>query len=202
MTTHAAFEKLTVSDAMTRSILTIGQELPAYEAAERLLLHGVSGAPVIDDDGRCVGVFSLSDFARLSKNIGKNEELPECCPFQVRHRRVDGTDVMLCTLPPGVCPIQLQECEGAETRQVCQAPHEIVVEWQALQPKLSPKDPVKRWMSSIPITVNSSATLVECAGRMVNAKVHRLVIVDDDQHAVGLVTSMDILKTIAELAVE
>lgn len=198
MTTHAAFENLTVSDAMTRCILTIGQDLPAYEAAERLLSHGVSGAPVLNDDGRCVGVFSLSDFARVSKNMCNIEEHSECCPYQLRHRRTNGTDVMLCTLPAGVCPIQLQEYEGGETRQICQAPHEIVVEWQSLQPKLSPKDPVKRWMSSVPITVNSSATLVECAGRMVNAKVHRLVIIDDDQRAVGIISSMDILRTMAE----
>lgn len=94
--------------------------------------------------------------------------------------------------------MQIPEKEEAEVRQVCQAPHESVVEWQALQPDLSPDDPVSRWMSADPITVTSSAMLTECANRMANARIHRLIVVDNDLRVVGRISSMNLLKAMAD----
>jgi CBS domain-containing protein len=54
--------ELTAADLMTAPVTTIPQAMPLGEAA-RLLHHAdISGAPVVDADGRCLGVLSSSDF--------------------------------------------------------------------------------------------------------------------------------------------
>lgn len=54
---------LLVSDIMTRSVLTLASGTPVVEAAMTLSNMSVSGAPVCDEKGRLVGVFSKSDIA-------------------------------------------------------------------------------------------------------------------------------------------
>jgi predicted transcriptional regulator len=51
-------------DLMTRPVRRLTTSSTARDAAEFLLRWGISGAPVEDEKGRWVGVFSLSDLAR------------------------------------------------------------------------------------------------------------------------------------------
>ena len=192
-------KQLTAADMMTRDVITVSQHIPAAEAAQTLLSKSISGVPVVDDDKRCVGIFSAADFTRISQTLAESNSNspPIACPFQMRHRGVDGTEGTLCTLPLGLCPMQRSDEEEGHQYKLCCFPHEIVVEWQALQPPLLPTDPVQRWMTAPAITVNQTATVKECATRMAQARIHRLIVVDDDQHVLGLVSSMDVLSSIA-----
>ena len=52
---------LLVSEIMTRSIVTLAKKTTLDEAAMTLANMGVSGAPVCDENGRVLGVFSKSD---------------------------------------------------------------------------------------------------------------------------------------------
>jgi predicted transcriptional regulator len=52
---------LLVRDIMTESVLTLAKDTPLTEAATTLANMGVSGAPVCDENGRVIGVFSKSD---------------------------------------------------------------------------------------------------------------------------------------------
>jgi CBS domain-containing protein len=54
---------------MRTEVITVGPDTPLKEVARRLAEHGVSGAPVLDDTGRVVGVISESDF--LIKERGR-----------------------------------------------------------------------------------------------------------------------------------
>ncbi len=56
---------LRVADAMTRNVVTVSANSTMAEAADKLCHHQVTGAPVIDEHGYCVGVLSGSDFIRL-----------------------------------------------------------------------------------------------------------------------------------------
>lgn len=51
-------------DLMTRPVRRLTATAPVRDAAEFLLRWGISGAPVEDDHGRWVGVFTLNDLAR------------------------------------------------------------------------------------------------------------------------------------------
>lgn len=59
------FLDLTAADLMSRGIITIPQTLSVRAAAHCLAEHGVSGVPVVDETGRCVGVFTKSDVCRF-----------------------------------------------------------------------------------------------------------------------------------------
>lgn len=60
----------TVREIMTRSVVTLRPEMTAYAAAEKLLAHEISGAPVIDDDGTLLGVLSEYDCLRAVASAG------------------------------------------------------------------------------------------------------------------------------------
>lgn len=199
-TNRKRFDQLTAADVMTHNVLTIKETIPAFEAAELLLAKSISGAPVVDDQNRCVGVFSTVDFARIANSLADSSQVPENCPFQLRHRRSNGTDVTLCSLPHGLCPLQCPDSEEGKSLNTCRFPHEIVVEWQSLQPPLVPTDPVKRWMSAQPITVPATASLEECASRMVKANVHRLIVINEHNSVIGLLSSTDVLKLVANMS--
>jgi predicted transcriptional regulator len=56
---------LTAAELMSKDVITIPVGMSLRAAAHRLALAGVSGAPVIDETGRCVGVLSKSDLVRF-----------------------------------------------------------------------------------------------------------------------------------------
>ncbi|MDH5285227.1 MAG: CBS domain-containing protein [Betaproteobacteria bacterium] len=51
-----------VGQLMTKDVVTIGSGRPLGEAAELLTKHRISGLPVVDVDGRLVGLISEADF--------------------------------------------------------------------------------------------------------------------------------------------
>jgi len=69
-----------VQDIMTKKVLTVRPETTVREVAEILVNHKISGVPVVEDDGRLVGIVSEGDL--MSKEI-----LPEplLAPGEKRH---------------------------------------------------------------------------------------------------------------------
>lgn len=55
---------LKVKDVMTRHVVCVGKDVTVYDAAELFVDKGISGAPVVDGEGRCVGVLSAIDYVR------------------------------------------------------------------------------------------------------------------------------------------
>jgi CBS domain-containing protein len=54
----------TVREIMTRSLVTLRPEMTAAAAAEKLLAHEISGAPVVDEDEALLGLLSEYDCLR------------------------------------------------------------------------------------------------------------------------------------------
>jgi CBS-domain-containing membrane protein len=67
MQTIKALFDLTAADLMSREVITIAQEMSLPAAARVLAEAQVSGAPVVDSQGRCIGVFSTADLARRTQ---------------------------------------------------------------------------------------------------------------------------------------
>lgn len=65
-------ETLRVKDVMSRNVVSVMANNTMAEAADVLSEHYITGAPVIDDQGRCVGVLSSTDYVH-----SKAEELEE-----------------------------------------------------------------------------------------------------------------------------
>jgi CBS domain-containing protein len=56
---------LTARDLMTSNVLTVGEEWLLDRLAEFFIEHSISGAPVASEEGKLIGVVSLTDLARF-----------------------------------------------------------------------------------------------------------------------------------------
>jgi len=56
-----------VGDAMTRAVETIPQDLPVYKVQEKILETGHQGFPIVDDNGRLLGIITGRDVMKAIK---------------------------------------------------------------------------------------------------------------------------------------
>jgi CBS-domain-containing membrane protein len=143
---------LTAADVMTRDVVSIPTKLSVRGAAHRLLRAQISGAPVVDPDGRCVGVLSAIDLMRWV------EEGPPPPPAA------------------GASPWQLGALADVPVQTV--ADH----------------------MTADLVTATPDMSLGELARRMLDARVHRMVVLDEEGRPVGIITSTDLLAVLARYA--
>ena len=196
-------KNLTAAELMTPNPLLLPEGMPLRDAACLLWDHQVGGAPVVDAHGVCVGVLSSMDFLR---HAGKQAAVPRpaaeprvvTCSFQTKHRRADGQEVTLCTLPPGVCPVQVKQVEpGGQELLVCSEPHCVLVDWQIVHLEKLSTNEVRGFMTPDPVTVKPGASIRTLARMMIDAHIHRVIVVDEDRKPVGIVSSTDLLAVIA-----
>jgi CBS-domain-containing membrane protein len=76
------FLSLTAADLMSAAVVTLAPDLALREAARLLAQQEISGAPVVDEAGRCVGMLAATDFIHWAERGG--------CAATPR-----------CTMPPG-----------------------------------------------------------------------------------------------------
>src|SRR5438034_1050515 len=79
---------LTAADLMSQTVVTVPQEMSLQAAAHLLSQAHVSGAPVVDDRGRCVGVLSATDFVHWADKGGRaarrgRAEVCVCAAWQI-----------------------------------------------------------------------------------------------------------------------
>ncbi len=138
-------EELLVADVMARNVTVIPDDATMDAAAATLLKQGVSGAPVVDGRGRCMGVLSAADFLRFDE----------------------------CAAPPA-----RPESGGGVGR------------WEL------PWNSVQRYMSVPVHIVSPLATMMEAAQLMCVYHIHRLIVLDDREAPVGLVSTLDVVSAV------
>src|SRR5678815_1409097 len=62
---------MTIEEVMTRDVITVGPATPIHKAAQLMVEHGVSGLPVVSDDGRLVGIVSEGDLILRQRRPGE-----------------------------------------------------------------------------------------------------------------------------------
>lgn len=148
---------LTANDLMTTPVTTLPQTMTLREAASLLSGANISGAPVVDAQGQCVGVLSSSDFVTWA---GRGAEEGE---------------------------------QGTEIR--------FVAPWgEMISIEETPDHEIHRYMTGPPVTVSPKTSIGELAQRMVDAHIHRILVVVDHDSPRGIVTSTDILAAVARAA--
>lgn len=60
---------LTAKDIMTKEVITVPLKMPVKELADLLWKNRISGAPVVDDEGKLVSVVTESDLIDQTKKI-------------------------------------------------------------------------------------------------------------------------------------
>ena len=63
---------LTAKDVMNQDVLSVGMDWSVEYLTDFLVENGISGAPVTSEDGKLVGVVSLTDIVRHSSMPGKD----------------------------------------------------------------------------------------------------------------------------------
>jgi CBS domain-containing protein len=141
---------------MTGPVLTLSPDTSLREAARKLSRSSISGAPVVDADGRCVGVLSSSDFV-------------------------------------------IWASKGAETGTTS-----FLAPWgELINLDDEPDTAIRNYMTRQPLTIPLQTSIGELARIMVDAHIHRVLVVADPRGApCGIVTSTDVLAAITRAAHE
>jgi CBS domain-containing protein len=194
---------LTATDLMSRNVVQLPEHMALRDAARLLLQNQVGGAPVVDKDGRCVGILTAIDFLRLAgKHNGETRPgvrpLPISCPFWVKRTGSDGAEVAVCTLPPGVCPIQSPQIDDkGNATNVCSMPHCVLTDWQIVEFEKLPSTEVRHCMTANCVTVPPATSIRRLARMMIDAHIHRVIVVNAEHRPLGIVSSTDVLGALA-----
>lgn len=127
---NSAIERLLslrVSDVMTRDVVSVPADRAMPVAAATLVDSRISGAPVVNEGGRCVGVLSAADFVRRA--VWTDEDVRpkrtrECCPSTTpetdgdRHR--PATDLVASYMSPAVHSVNVGRPFMDAARLMCQ----------------------------------------------------------------------------------
>lgn len=93
----AQFRNLTARDIMVRKVFVLRPQMEACQAIRTMLKHKIAGAPVVDTEGRYLGMFSEKHSLSLLLDI-EYESIPtsEIGSFMDRKARVvyEDTDVL------------------------------------------------------------------------------------------------------------
>jgi len=87
---------LCAADIMSQHVVMIPREMSLQGAARMLSRAGVSGAPVVDASGRCIGVLSPADFMHWvekdrPKGNPKAPAEPMCSAWQIPEAAIEPT---------------------------------------------------------------------------------------------------------------
>lgn len=71
---------LTAEDLRSREVITLPRDMTLSDVARVLQQFQIGGAPVVDEQGRCIGVFSTTDFLRYTQPGNRTARMPPPVP--------------------------------------------------------------------------------------------------------------------------
>ncbi|MFL5330821.1 MAG: HPP family protein [Gemmataceae bacterium] len=193
---------MTAADLMTASIVQFSEETSLREAAQRLVGERISGAPVVDAQGVCVGVLSSTDFVNLLVNRERHEvsaamARPLSCSHQRPHRSPTGQRQTACTRAEGGCAVQKrQSMPDGSNVMICTQPYCVFADWQVFEMEELPADEVRHYMTADPVVVRPDDGIRKLAHCMIDGGVRRVIVVDELNRPIGIVSATDILAAI------
>jgi CBS domain-containing protein len=192
---------LTARDLMSPGVVTISQDTPLRAAAQVFFQLRIEEAAVVDSGGRCVGTLSATDLIRWAlggAGGAAGDALAPACPYQVRGRLLTGEDAAICMRAEGSCPLQeVRPMTGGRHTVVCLLRGGPVSDWQQVSVGV-PAAGVRRYMTADVPAVGPDATLTELGRVVIDAHVHRLVVVDQQQRPIGTVSRLDVLAALTD----
>jgi CBS-domain-containing membrane protein len=191
---------LTASDLMSRSVVAISQDASLHAAVELFSQRQIGEAAVVDGDGRCVGILAATDLLRWAVRAargGAEVVPPLACPYQVKGRLLTGAMAVICTRAQGSCSLQeLRPMTGGRHTAVCMLPEGMVSDWQEVNGG-GLANTVRRSMTAKVATVGAGVPLSALARAVMDAQVHRLIVVDEQHRPIGTVSCLDVLAALA-----
>ncbi len=175
-----------IHDIMESDLITVPPEMAVAELAGVLDRAGITGAPVVDEAGRLLGIVTVRDVMRLARELS---EVPEAARWGLGTAlALDATgqldvpvegEFFAYFVTPGGGFVDLRD-------RIRQLPEGAFGGYQ-----------VRDIMSTDPVSVNSKLKVAELARVLVDQRIHRALVVDDGK-LVGIVTATDVLRSVAE----
>jgi CBS-domain-containing membrane protein len=140
---------------MVRDVRTVRTDADVHELAKLLLKEKIHGVPVVDPDGRLVGVVSQTDLLGWHFREG-----------------VDGATFYQASDQRPPRGLRFADIRTAQVEEV---------------------------MSPIVHCICPDQPVTLAAARMIDRKVHRLVVVDENAQVLGILSSADLLRAIPDV---
>jgi CBS domain-containing protein len=154
-------DRTPVSAVMTARVLAVRPDISLDALADLLLDRGIGGAPVVDDEGRPVGVVSKTDLVRGRLVSGDTGE----------------------AVAPGWHPSR---------------GHFRIETERGFHVEALPGALVADVMTPTAFTLSEDAPLAQAAALMAFEGVHRVPVVSHDGRVAGIVTTLDVLRWMAQ----
>lgn len=161
---------MTVRDIMWPNVLAVAPDTDVRDLVQMLAANRISGAPVIDREGRLAGVVSATDVVALAAY---------------------GNDASRA--PAGENEEGAFDEETSSYWRNTDSPIEYVMASATNVPEYKVSDIMTPAVFSVP----STATVSELARFLLRGRIHRALVVDDGM-LVGIVSAFDVLKAVAE----
>ncbi|HMO14251.1 MAG TPA: CBS domain-containing protein [Pirellulaceae bacterium] len=148
--------ELVVADYMTAEVITVEDTERLTNAIRKMNVHKLSAVPVVDQQGRIVGILSSSDLIEMVHEIQSDLG-------SLAHVSANTQELLL----------QLLVNQGDSTL-------------------------VRDAMTTPVETALATTNIVVAARRLVDRRYHHLPVVDDANQPVGIISSMDFVRAIAD----
>lgn len=196
MTANLLLE-LTAEDVMTCEMVAVPRQISLREAARLLRRAQVCVAPVVDEEGRCVGMLAATEFLHWAEDGCPDtvDGFTPACPYQVKGRLLTGEEAVICTLAEGACPLQVMRATTAGRHTaLCTQPDGVFSDWQQVDGAVP--SAVVRYMTTDIVSVAPRTPLPEVAQIMVKARTPHVLVLNEECRPVGVVSAADILAAL------
>lgn len=153
-------------EMMTRDVVTLHPNEMLAIAADVMVREQISGAPVVDEDGKCIGVLSIIDVLHAVEEVAREQREIAQSPYFSSG----------LALPSSVYE---QELLRVRDKLVPAAEH-----------------PIRDFMTTDLVTVPETATVQTIIQYLIDAQIHRVIVVDDSGRMSGLVSTVDVLAAL------
>ena len=164
-TVHEWLRTQKAGEIMTKTVECLRPSDRLSDAVSLFLRDQISGAPVVDDSGVCVGVLSTTDIVHYDEKHSRATKTPG-----VHHARHSSFD----TWEPG----NRWWCEFGRISEEIQSQLDACV---------------ADFMTRDLVSVTEETSLGVLVRQMFDAHVHRILVLDGARRLMGVITTMDVL---------
>ena len=172
-----------VKDIMHSDLVTAAPETTVRELAIMLSDQGISGVPVVSPSGEILGVVSSTDVVRTA---AQSAELD-----------VGGSRWVTIPPPEGTVDPEDEEVDSLSDYFLPEDSPTFGAEWAPEMANDMDTLTVSDIMTPVSFSVGPETSLKDLADFLVRGRIHRALVVEDGRLE-GIVTSMDVLKALAE----
>lgn len=154
------------ADLMVTDLITLKPTDSLADAANVLLREKISGAPVVDADGKCVGVLSRTDLISAESKVAAQQE-------QAADEFFAQTDLIL--------PVSVYEDKIAAVRD-------------KLTP--TAEQPVSRFMVKNLVTARDTDPIEKVVRSFIETHIHRVLVTDSAGKLRGIISTIDVMASL------